>query len=80
MIFVGPTDSEPARLVTGQSLGWAFAADEMPALAARLQLLRKTPAARAEAGAAAARFATASGGAPAAAQAWEGLLQAAAAP
>lgn len=79
VVFVGPVDCEPARLVTGHGLGWAFAPADMPALAARLRRLRDFPAERREAGAAAARFAESAGGAERAVTAWDRLLPPAAA-
>jgi glycosyltransferase involved in cell wall biosynthesis len=74
VIFVGPPDCEPARLVAEQGFGWPFANGEMPALAARVQALRDDPAERARAGAAALRFAAQNGGAEKAADAWDLLL------
>jgi colanic acid biosynthesis glycosyl transferase WcaI len=73
VVFVGPPACEPARLVTEQGLGWAFASGEMPALAARLRALRAAPAELAQAGAAATQFAARMGGAAAAAAAWDRL-------
>jgi colanic acid biosynthesis glycosyl transferase WcaI len=74
VIFVGPADCEPARLVQEHNFGWVFAGSDRPALAARLRALREAPAERTRAGAAALRFASENGGPEKAAAAWDRLL------
>jgi len=57
VLFLGPPDCEPARLVTRGNFGAAFARDAVAATAATLRAWRADPAARAALGRAARAFA-----------------------
>jgi glycosyltransferase involved in cell wall biosynthesis len=61
MIFIGPRDCEPARIVTGQNLGFAFTRDEVDAMANALRQLAADPGRQAAAGRAAAAFSRSEG-------------------
>jgi colanic acid biosynthesis glycosyl transferase WcaI len=74
MLAIGPRNCELARLVTRRGLGFAFARDEIPAMADTLRQLAADPARCASLGAAAAEFSRTEGRLAHGAAAWADLL------
>ncbi|MGH7996715.1 MAG: glycosyltransferase family 4 protein [Opitutaceae bacterium] len=76
VLFLGPPDSEPARLIETSGFGQAFAAGDTASAAAALRELASRPELRSVRADAARRFALLNGGAPAAAAEWDAWLAA----
>jgi len=74
VIFIGPPESEIARLVRDRGIGLAFARTDIAALAAAIRDLRSTPGRLGPLGEAAARFGRDHTGPSRALAAWQGLL------
>lgn len=74
VLFIGPSDSELARLVEAQQIGRAFAREEIAAIAAAVRELRSDPALLARHGMAAAAFGRDHAGPARAAADWAKLL------
>ena len=74
VIFIGPPECEFARIVTERGFGRAFARTDLAALADFVRTLAADRTAGNRLGAAAARFAAATGGADAAVTRWLGVL------
>jgi colanic acid biosynthesis glycosyl transferase WcaI len=74
VLFLGPPDCEPARLVAGGKFGAAFARDAVAAAAGTLRTWRADPAARAALGRAALDHAGREAGLASAVNRWQGLL------
>jgi colanic acid biosynthesis glycosyl transferase WcaI len=76
VLFIGPPDCEPARIVTNRGFGAAFPRESVAAMAEALRAWRADLAARAALGRAAANYATGDASLPAVVARWQSLLAA----
>jgi len=76
VLFIGPPDCEPARLVVGGNFGAAFPREATAAMTATLRTWRADPAARAALGRQAAAFAARDASLATAVAGWRGLFDA----